>query len=270
MPAPPPIPAITPVVRPTPVDTKALKAPIFSYTAGGAAASEAKEHQVAAKAGSVDGVDDALAADLKPSDIGGTVKASRMKHPEMTIPAGTLIHCSLQTAINSQLRGFVTCLTSEEVRSATGTVTLMSRGTKLFGEIRSGLRNGQDRVMILWVKALTPDYVEIALNSPAADELGRAGAEGQVNNFFWKKFGAALLFSVIDYGPALIQSAMQKGGNGNTYTNFYSPQQQVANTILNETLQIPPVLEKNQGESVSVFVARNISFEGVYDLVVRR
>jgi type IV secretion system protein VirB10 len=188
-----------------------------------------------------------------------------MPHPSLTIPAGTIIPCVLQTAINSQLQGFVDCVIPSEVRSATGTVTLFDRGTQIMGEIRTGLHQGQDRVMILWVRARTPDNVIITLDSPAADELGRAGVPGAVDNHFLQRFGAAVLFSLIDYGPYLASSLLQRGNN-NSYVSFLSPQQQVANTVLENTINIPPTLEKNQGETLSIFVARDLDFSGVYDL----
>jgi type IV secretion system protein VirB10 len=192
-----------------------------------------------------------------------------MKHPSLTIPAGTVIPCILQTAINSELAGFVDCTLPTEVRGATGTVTLLDRGTQIFGEIKSGLKEGQNRLFILWIRARTPENVVVTFDSPAADELGRAGVGGYVNDHFWSRFGAALLYSMIDYGPQLGVAALQRN-NGNfgtsNYVQFLQPQQQLANTILQDQLNIPPTLEKNQGETVSIFVARDVDFSGVYDL----
>ena len=203
------------------------------------------------------------------SDLGATAHATIMKHPSLTIPAGTVIPCILQTAINSQLAGFVDCTIPSEVRGATGTVTLLDRGTQIFGEIKSGLREGQSRLFILWIRARTPENVVATFDLPAADELGRAGVGGYVNDHFWSRFGAALLYSLIDYGPQLAVAALQRN-NGNfgtsNYVQFVQPQQQLANTILQDQLNIPPTLEKNQGETVSIFVARDVDFSGVYDL----
>ena len=41
-----------------------------------------------------------------------------LPHPQLTIPAGAIIPCTLQTAINSQLMGFVDCVLPAEVRGA--------------------------------------------------------------------------------------------------------------------------------------------------------
>ncbi len=221
----------------------------------------------AAGAGEQGGVKDALSNALKPSDLGAPARAKMLPHPQLTIPAGAIIPCTLQTAINSQLMGFVDCVLPAEVRGATGTVTLLDRGTQIFGEIRSGLRQGQDRLFILWVRARTPENVVVSLSSPAADELGRAGVPGAVDNHFWQRFGAAILFSVIGYGPQIAANAVQHG-SGNNYIQFLTPQQELANTVLEAQINIPPTLEKNQGDTVSIFVARDLDFSGVYDLRV--
>ena len=213
------------------------------------------------------GAEDELSKALKPSDLGAPARAKMLPHPDLTIPAGVVMPCTLQTAINSQLMGFVDCVLPAEVRGATGTVTLLDRGTQIFGEIRSGLRQGQDRLFILWVRARTPQNVVVSLSSPAADELGRAGVPGAVDNHFWQRFGAAILFSVIGYGPQIAANAVQHG-NGNNYIQFLTPQQELANTVLEAQINIPPTLEKNQGDTVSIFVARDLDFSGVYDLRV--
>jgi type IV secretion system protein VirB10 len=242
----------------------ALDAGIFSYNANDSAAG-AVRGKLGAGGETEKGEDDALSKALKVSDLGAPAKATIMRNPTLTVPAGTVIPCTLQTAINSQLAGFVDCVLPEEIRGATGTVTLLDRGTQIFGEIRSGLKQGQDRLFILWVRARTPQNVVIALSSPAADELGRAGVPGAIDNHFWQRFGAAILFSVIGYGPELASNALQQGSGGN-YIQFLSPQQQLANTVLEAQINIPPTLEKNQGDSVSIFVARDLDFSGVYDL----
>lgn len=272
-PAPKPVPAPFPTsfAMPAPISRqaspdKSLTAPIFAYGsasgAGGGVVSVKGSH---GDTKGPPGAKDALSHALTPSDLGAPAQARVLPHPDLTIPAGTLIPCTLQTAINSQLAGFVDCVLPEAVRGATGTVTLLDRGTQVMGEIRQGLFQGQDRLFILWVRARTPDNAVIALASPAADQLGRAGVSGAVNNHFWQRFGAAIMFSVIGAGPQIASSALQHG-NGNNYIQFLSPQQQLANTILENQINIPPTLEKNQGDNVSIFVARDLDFSGVYDL----
>lgn len=269
MPKPEPRPAAQPAAPAK--DHAATKADIFS--AGGGAYEPAF---AIAKPGNPNDEEngtrqDEFTAAMTASDVGAPAEAKLMKHPEFVIPAGAIIPCTLTTAINSQLMGFVNCVTPAAVYGADGSTILMDKGTSLFGQIRSGVRRGQDRLFILWVRARTPDNVTVNLSSPAADEPGRAGVAGAVDDHFWKQFGAAALYSLIQYGPSLATAALQNQGGGvNVNTTFLTPQQQLASTILDEDLRIPPTLTKNQGESVSVFVARDLDFHEVYKLRTAR
>jgi len=267
-PLPMPAVAAAPMFRSAPAEYSALNSSMTSYRSGygsGASGPGGGAVRLAANGQDTGGADDELSQRLRSSNLGARAVAHVMKHPDLTIPAGTVMPCILQTAINSQLVGFVDCVLPEEVRSATGAVVLLDKGTQIFGEIRSGLRQGQGRLFILWVRARTPQNVVVELDSPAADEVGRGGVPGAVDNHFWQRFGAAFLFSVIGYGPELASNALMHG-NGNQYVQFLSPQQQLANTVLQAQINIPPTLEKNQGDAVTIFTARDLDFSGVYDL----
>ena len=208
-----------------------------------------------------------LSGRLKPTVLDGT-KASLLPHPNMLVTKGTIIPCTLQTAINTQLAGFVKCVLPEAVRSTTGNVVLLDRGTTVVGEIQSGLQQGQDRVFILWDRAETPDHAVVSLASPGADELGRAGVPGAVDDHFWQRFGSAIMLSVIQGGlqAGTALASNSSGGNGTYFNSFQSNGQQLATAALQSGLDISPTLEKNQGDNVSIFVARDLDFSSVYNL----
>jgi type IV secretion system protein VirB10 len=179
----------------------------------------------------------------------------------------------LQTAIDTQLAGFVTCVVPIDVRGTTGDVVLLDRGTKIVGQIENGLVQGQERVFVLWTRAETPNHVVISLNSPGADELGRAGLSGEVDNHWWKRFGGALMLTLLqgslNAGSALAANSGNGNNNAATLGFVYGAQSsgnQVANTALENSINIPPTLRKNQGDTVSVFVAQDLDFSAVYKL----
>jgi len=273
LPAPPPgsarfLPQMLQVHQETPAE-KALNAPVLAYGSGTTVAgppSQAVDARAVTPAADEQAPSaDPLASRLTASHL-GAADASLMPHPNLTIPAGTLIPCTLQTAIDSGLPGFVTCVLPQAVRGATGTVTLLDRGTKVLGEIQGGLVRGEDRLFILWTQARTPQGVLIDLASPAAGPVGRAGVAGAVDYHFWKRFGAAMMFTVLGGSLQAGANAVQ-GGSGNTYFEYFQPATgQVANTALEAQINIPPTLRKNQGDSVSIFVARNLNFSKVYKL----
>jgi type IV secretion system protein VirB10 len=213
-----------------------------------------------------------LARLLKPTTLNGAT-ASVIKNPDMVVTEGAVMPCILQTAIDTQLAGFVTCVVPVDVRGTTGNVVLLDRGTKIVGQIENGLVQGQERVFVLWTRAETPNHVVIALNSPGADELGRAGLPGEVGNHWWKRFGGALMLTLLqgslNAGSALAANSGNGNNNAATMGFVYGAQSsgnQVANTALENSINIPPTLRKNQGDTVSVFVAQDLDFSAVYRL----
>ena len=246
---------------------KALNASVLAYSGGTvpAPASPSPTASVGVDASPSPAAADPLARHLTATSL-DTAYASLMAHPDLTIPAGTLIPCTLQTAIDSGLPGFVDCVLPQAVRGSTGAVTLLDRGTEVLGEIQGGLARGEDRLFILWTQARTPQGVVINLASPGAGPVGRAGVAGAVDYHFWQRFGAALMFTVLGGSMQAGANAVQNG-TGNTYFEYFQPATgQVANTALEAQINIPPTLKKNQGDSVSIFVARNLDFSNVYKL----
>jgi type IV secretion system protein VirB10 len=223
------------------------------------------------------GADNSPLADrLKATVLSGET-ASVLQNPDMVITEGTLIPCVLQTAIDSELPGLVDCIVPIDIRGSTGSVVLLDRGTKIVGQLQSGPMQGQNRVFVDWTRAETPEHVIVELDSPGADELGRSGLPGAVDNHFLQRFGGALMLT-------FVQGALQAGtavagnsgggssGGGQAALGFvYAGQsngQQVANTALQNTINIQPTLTKNQGDTVSLFVAHDLDFSGVYQLQV--
>jgi type IV secretion system protein VirB10 len=208
-----------------------------------------------------------IAARLKPTVLEPT-KAAALPHPDFLITKGTIVPCTLQTAISTDLPGFVKCVLPEAVRGTTGNVVLLDRGTTVVGEIQSGLSQGQHRAFILWDRAETPSHAVVTLASPTADNLGRSGVPGEVNNHFWQRFGGAMLLTVVQgsfqAGTAL---ASQSGGSSNAYlNNFQSNGERATDSALQSSMNIRPTLEKKQGETISIIVARDLDFSDIYSL----
>jgi type IV secretion system protein VirB10 len=204
-----------------------------------------------------------LGALLRPG-ASAAVRAQVLPTQRLLLPKGAFIDCTLETAIDSTLPGMTTCVMATDTFGADGQVVLLERGTKLIGETRGQVQLGSARVFVLWTEARTPAGVIVPLGSPGADELGRSGLPGTVDNHFWQRFGAAMLVSVID-GAA--QGAVQssRGGNGTVIVDP-SGTQGVMTEVLKGTINIPPTVMKQQGDRIQVLVARDLDFRSVYEL----
>ena len=184
---------------------------------------------------------------------------------------GTFIEAVMETAMSSDLPGMIKALVTSDVYSTNGKVVLLERGTRLVGEFKGQLRNGQARVFCLWTRAETPKGVIINLDSGAADALGRSGLDSDIDNHWGLRLGAALLLSTwSDLLQAVIDSQRNYQGDNNyiTYDNSSRAAQDMATEALRQYINIPPTLLKNQGDPVRVFVARDLDFKNVYRLGV--
>jgi len=209
----------------------------------------------------------ALLPDPAPSELdalrrGSTVgraTARPVGDRNFLILAGATIPCTLQTALDTTAAGYVTCLIGRDVYSDNGTVVLLEKGTRVLGEYRTDLRQGQDRIFVLWTRAVTPNGVAIALASPASDALGRAGFGGRVDRHFWDRFGAALLLSIVGDATAEL---VDRGGDGATVR---LPSDAAAMAV-QQGAGIAPTLGLAQGAEVAIRVAQDFDFSGVYAL----
>lgn len=185
--------------------------------------------------------------------------ATRLVDRNLLIAAGTSLPCVLQTAMDSTTPGYVACVLPRDVYSDNGGVLLLERGTRVLGEYRGGLQQGRRRLFVLWTRAVTPTGVAVALASPAADALGRAGFDGVVDAHFWDRFGGALLLSLVDDGAWAAFGEERQGGGARLPSD-------AAAAALQGSIDIPPTLRKDQGSEVTIFVARDLDFRGVYRL----
>lgn len=181
-----------------------------------------------------------------------------------------LIHCTLESAIDSTLPGPIMCHTSQDVLSPTG-VTLMERGTTIMGEYKNDAHQGQERLFAMAATAYTPKGVVVPLDGPMADGLGRAGMSADtVDNHNLQRFGGAVMLSLVSGAIGTGQAALSHG-SGNTYLNFNSGGLQEASTeALRNSINIPPTITKNQGEDVTIWIRYPISFADVYRLEPRQ
>ena len=184
-----------------------------------------------------------------------TASATRMISPSTTVAQGTLMTAMLETAIDSDLPGYVRAVVSRDVKSFDGSRVLIPRSSRLIGQYKSGLAVGQTRAYILWTRLIRPDGVSIALASPATDYSGRNGLGGKVNSHFVKRFGSAILLSVIG-------AAGQAIGGGNSAVIVSGPQSAVSQDA-SRNASIPPTVRVNQGQPIRVFTARDLDFSTV-------
>jgi len=194
------------------------------------------------------GDNDAFAARVSSGDV-PAARAGTLRNPKTTVPQGALIAAVLETAIDSDLPGFVRAVVSRDVMSFDGTRVLIPRGSRLVGQYRSEVALGQSRAFVVWTRLLRPDGVSIQLASPGTDTLGRAGLDGKVNRHYFQRYGPGLLSTAISAALSNTNSNQLVIGTAQTLPNAVSS---------GETIK--PTVTVKHGTAIQVFVARDLDF----------
>lgn len=214
-----------------------------------------------------DGSAPSMADRLSPVRL-SSAKAGNVGSMDLLLLQSAMIDCAMNVRIDSTVPGMVSCDATRDVYSTNGRTVVLDRGTRFTGRYESGIVQGQGRIFVVWQRAVTPTGVVVNLDSPGADPLGGSGFPGKVNNHFWKRFGAALLVSVFeDVGDYAVAKA-SKGREGDAIYlgNTSESARDNSSIILEKQINIPPTLTKRHGDRISIFVARDLDFSGIYEL----
>ncbi|MEO0056708.1 MAG: hypothetical protein RIT17_144 [Pseudomonadota bacterium] len=187
---------------------------------------------------------------------GGPAQARAMVNPSTTITEGTLIPAILETAINTDVPGYVRAVVSQDVRSFDGKRVLVPRSSRLIGQYQAGVQQGQKRAYVIWTRLIRPDGASVSLASPAIGFDGTTGLEGDVNSHFFKRFGSGLLLSVVGG-----LGALATGGVGGVIVAGGA--QSAASSAVQSQGQISPTIRVRMGEPIRVFTARDLDFSTV-------
>ena len=196
--------------------------------------------------------------------------AGLLGNRSLTLPKGTAFTCALKTRVISAASGLVGCQVQRNVFSDDGRVLLIERGSHLDGEYRiTSVRPGMVRIPVLWTRIRTPLGVTVDIESPATGKLGESGIDGHVDNRWVERIGAAMLLSLIDDSVKLVAQNQGNDRQGDTIvlpstTNNAS---KLAEKVLDSTINIPPLIYQDQGAIVGIYVARDVDFSSVYELV---
>ena len=243
-------PAINPYASPTVVFDAGTLPQVSTGTAQATSTAEALPSGTGAVAGSADAFANRIGG------VGGaTAQARPMLNPATTVTQGTLIPAVLETAIDTDVPGYVRAMVSQDVRSFDGTQVLVPRSSRLIGQYQSGVQNGQKRAYVIWTRLIRPDGASVNLASPAIGFDGTTGLEGEVKTHFFKRFGSAMLLSVI--------GSLGTIASGGTSVVLGGAGQSAASVAAQQDSQIGPTIRVHQGEPIRVFTARDLDFSSV-------
>ncbi|MBS0847036.1 VirB10/TraB/TrbI family type IV secretion system protein [Citrobacter sp. JGM124] len=193
--------------------------------------------------------------------------------PDLSLPVDTYIPCTLQTRFVSDVAGRISCLIAEDVYSESTHVRLIPAGTRARGIYKTGtLNHGQARMFVMWTELRTPNRLKIPLvDSQVVGPLGEAGIDGWIDTHFWERFGNAMMLSTVQDVAAAATSATPSTDRHTDYTeNSRTAAAEMAKTALDNSINIPPTIYKNQGDIIGIITGSDIDFSGVYRLKLKQ
>lgn len=192
-------------------------------------------------------------------DTSKPTKASRLGDLSTTIIEGTVIAAVLETALNSDLPGYVRAVVTRDVRGFDGSQILVPRGARLIGQYKSGVALGQSRTFVIWTRMIRPDGATIELSAPATDGLGRGGLDGDVDTHFFERFGGAVLLSLLNLG---VGAAVDAGDTNIVIASTRAGVDAGAGAATSG-VNVAPTVTVPQGSPVRVFVSQDLDFSTV-------
>lgn len=185
-------------------------------------------------------------------------QAEAIANPSHTVPQGTLIQASLETAVDSSTPGQVRALVSESVYAYDGSRVLIPRGARLIGRYQSGAEIAQKRITIAWDRILLPSGQTVEISAFGGDALGRAGVGGVVDTRFEERLGAAALITLISAGASYGAGQIEDESAAGAADRLGRDVETAADGALNDAVSLGPVIHVAQGARVTVMVDRDL------------
>jgi type IV secretion system protein VirB10 len=224
----------------------------------GAAGSQGAQQGVAGNA------QGAIGALLNPTSTPRAL-AVRSIDENLTVPKGDAIDCVMTTRVVTEVSGFTSCMVTSDVYSANGRVLLIERMSEVQGEYAAAGQPGQRRVYVLWSRIRKPGGITVELASPSTDQLGAAGIDGIVDNRWFERVGSAYMLSILkDFLGAQAAGSAGSAAGATAYQNTLATSNGLAEKVLASSINIKPTIYANQGDRVSIYVARDLDFSNVY------
>lgn len=193
------------------------------------------------------------------------------------VQAGSILPAVMISGLNSDISGQVIAQIRENVYdSASGRYLLIPQGSKLIGQFSNQIAYGQDRIAVAWQRVIYPSGNSISLKGmQGSDVAGFAGFSDQVDNHYWRIFGASFVMGVITAGMQYSQnntnSNVQTGGYGFTNPNPSVGQtlsgslgQQLGQTgmmITQKNLNIAPTITIRQGYKFTIMMTADVALK---------
>ncbi len=132
------------------------------------------------------------------------VVATKTADMSRTIAQGKIIAAVLENAIDTDVQNQVRAVISRDIYSESGKNILIPKGSRIIGTYQTVTSTTIARLNITWTRILRTDGLSITISSSTADNLGRGGVEGDLDNKYTQIIRNAFLSSVVSIASAAL------------------------------------------------------------------
>jgi type IV secretion system protein TrbI len=210
-------------------------------------------------------------AGSQPQELKGTVAAG-LKNANLNaatgknhvIFEGTVLESVLVNRLNGGFAGPVICQTTNDVYSHDHTELLIPAGSRLLGETKKISEIGQERLAVVFHRLIMPDGYAVDLDqAPGLNQIGETALHDEVNNHYFKIFGASIAIGAIA-GLASIGTS-NSTVTGLPTSNLSAYREGVTGSlsqsslhILDRFLNIPPTITIREGHRVRIYITQDL------------
>jgi type IV secretory pathway VirB10-like protein len=175
-------------------------------------------------------------------------------------PGDTKIPCEVETVINSDVEGYFTAkVTTNVYDTATRRHLLVPQGSTILGHDQSkNLLYGDERMNTVSLTLTLPNGRDVDLGkAPVTDQLGVAGLTGDVNNHWWRLFGAVFIGGALKGGMTAMQVAVNNAaGAGQVATGIGTLGNQATTNIVQPYINTRPTIIVASGQLCNVLLIK--------------
>ena len=177
--------------------------PMFKMQGGGGGESAMDQESIVV-------MDKNLLIDIKNTEQG--VVPTKTQDLTRVILQGKIIEATLETAINTDVVSQVRAVVTRDVYAEYGKNVLIPKGSRIVGTFQSNVTSGVARLGIVWNRIIRVDGLSLNISANAADQLGRGGVEGDLDNKYFQTLRNSFLSSLITIATSIAVDEVSKSG----------------------------------------------------------
>lgn len=174
---------------------------------------------------------------------------------------GTILETVLLNRLSGDFNGPVECLITNDLYSHDRQHLLIASGTKVLGEAKRVEAFGQTRLAVAFHRLIMPDGYSVSLDQfKGMNQIGDTGLRDQVNNHYFKIFGASLAVGAIG-GISEAQSSglLNQTGIQSMEAGVGQSMGQTSQRILDKFLNILPTITIQEGHRVKIYLSGDLA-----------